>query len=747
MIFAPGLAAQDSLFLSGRVYEFSTGEPISEAWIIGVKGSQKDSLSQSDSSGYFEIRSPFSDYIVSHPDFPDQPIRKPQSSQLLRIGLGSIEVVAQSSPRANSFLPYLDFSSEVPALLTTPSLTDAMNTLPGVFVQEGAFNTQRITSRGIGNRSPFSTSRIRAYLDQIPLTNGSGETLLEDFSPTSFQQATFVKGPKETRYGTPLGGNFLLRSLPEKITRNQGSLGISAGSFGLVNANGQFLLANEKGQIHRFSAGIVHSDGYRENNRYDRQQLLYSGKMAHRKRKQETRFLLAFNNLKAQIPSSLGETDYRNDPRKAAFPWGQIEGFEDYYRLVAGISHKVRLLEGEKTKLENTTSLFGQFRDNYELRPFNLLQESDGWYGLRTIFQLGQDPNWVTHWGGEFFFEEYSWKTRAIVNLQPDSLLSDNREQRRHINIFVDGEIRWGAWKATLGAALQTSRYDYQDLFLSGPENRSADFAFDPIFSPALKLEYQLHKGSIYANISRGFALPTLEETLLPDGQRNPDIRPETGWNFELAVEQDDLLGRLSLGLVLYHLRVNNLLVTRRTAEDAFLSINAGSSNHSGLETQGVLKLLQGSRQKLDLDWVYNYNFHRFREFLDDQNDFSGNDLTGSPPHNLQIGLNYVFRDRFRVRLAYRFLDAFPMNDANTAYSDAYQLLDLDLEYDWPIAQGSRLEKISAFLFLRNLTDTRYAAMISVNAVGFGGNEPRYYYPGLPLDVRGGIRINFRKPD
>ncbi len=747
LLLPSGLSAQDTLTVSGRVYEFSTGEPIPGAWLIGSDALCKDSLSQTDSSGYFELQSSFSEFIVSHPDFPDQIIKKPPRGQLLRIGLGSIEVVAQSPRRANVFFPTLNFTPDRPIPFSNPTLTNALNSLPGVFVQEGAFNTQRITSRGIGNRSPFSTTRIRAYLDQIPLTNGSGETLLEDFAPASFQDATFVKGPKETRYGTPLGGNFLLRSLPDRAPRNRGSLGLSAGSFGLFHADGQFLLTNGKGQMHGFNAGIVHSNGYRENNRYDRQQILYSGKVIHRKRKQETRFLLAFNHLEAQIPSSLGRTAYLEDPRQAAFPWKQIEGFEDYYRLMGGLSHKVRLWEGETISLQNTTSLFGQFRDNYELRPFNLLEESDGWYGLRTNFRLDDNENWAAQLGGEFFLEEYAWKTCAIVDLQPDSLLSDNREQRRHINLFVEGEIKWGKWKATLGAGLQISHYDYRDLFLTGSENRSADFDFAPIFSPALHLEYRLEKGSIHANISRGFALPTLEETLLPDGQRNPGIRPETGWNIELAMEQDKLLGRLSLGLAIYHLRVKNLLVTRRTAEDAFLSINAGSSNHSGLETNGTLEMVQHSRHRLNLDWVYNYNLHRFGEFLDDQNDFSGNDLTGSPPHNLQVGLNYRLRDRLRLRLAYRFVDAFPMNDANTAYSDAYQVLDLNLEYDWPMDRENRLQKISAFLFLGNLTNTRYAAMISVNAVGFGGNEPRYYYPGLPLHFRGGIRFSFQNPE
>ena len=44
---------------------------------------------------------------------------------------------------------------------------------------------------------------------------------------------------------------------------------------------------------------------------------------------------------------------------------------------------------------------------------------------------------------------------------------------------------------------------------------------------------------------------------------------------------------------------------------------------------------------------------------------------------------------------------------------------------------------------VNNLTDARYASMISVNALSVGGNEPRYYYPGLPRHFFAGLRFNF----
>ncbi|MDO9615740.1 MAG: TonB-dependent receptor plug domain-containing protein, partial [Bacteroidota bacterium] len=67
-------------------------------------------------------------------------------------------------------------------LVREPSFTLApsVNKLAGVWMQSGSINTNRLTIRGIGTRSPYGTNKIRAYYGDIPLTNGVGETTLED---------------------------------------------------------------------------------------------------------------------------------------------------------------------------------------------------------------------------------------------------------------------------------------------------------------------------------------------------------------------------------------------------------------------------------------------------------------------------------------------------------------------------------------------------------------------------------------
>lgn len=44
-------------------------------------------------------------------------------------------------------------------------LTPVLNKIPGVFMQQGALNTNRISIRGIGARAQYGTNRIKAYFD------------------------------------------------------------------------------------------------------------------------------------------------------------------------------------------------------------------------------------------------------------------------------------------------------------------------------------------------------------------------------------------------------------------------------------------------------------------------------------------------------------------------------------------------------------------------------------------------------
>ena len=60
-------------------------------------------------------------------------------------------------------------------------LINSLNQINGIYSHSAGYNTNRITIRGMGSRSPYSTNKIKAYLNNIPLSNSVGETSIEDF--------------------------------------------------------------------------------------------------------------------------------------------------------------------------------------------------------------------------------------------------------------------------------------------------------------------------------------------------------------------------------------------------------------------------------------------------------------------------------------------------------------------------------------------------------------------------------------
>ena len=91
-------------------------------------------------------------------------------------------------------------------------LINSLNQVTGVYSHSAGYNTNRITIRGMGSRSPYSTNKIKSYLNNIPLSNGVGETTIEDFGIDILDQIEINKGPNSSIYGSGLGGNIILKT-------------------------------------------------------------------------------------------------------------------------------------------------------------------------------------------------------------------------------------------------------------------------------------------------------------------------------------------------------------------------------------------------------------------------------------------------------------------------------------------------------------------------------------------------------
>ena len=256
---------------------------------------------------------------------------------------------------------------------------EALNRVPGVLMHHGTLNTNRLTIRGIGSRTPYSTNKIKAYFGEIPLSSGDGETTLEDLENSAIQRVEIIKGPSSSLYGAGLAGVILFH--PKMVRKNfvHNETGLS--SFGTIKNTLTAGVANEKLKV--FALGsVLNSDGYRENNETNRGNILINTMYSFSERS-NLQLLLKATKMKAFIPSSLDLPTYETSPESAAGNWAAIQGFEEYMNTQFGLSFN-RYTKGDG-KISIAT--FGSLKDLDELRPFNRLEEKSEYFGWRMYWQ------------------------------------------------------------------------------------------------------------------------------------------------------------------------------------------------------------------------------------------------------------------------------------------------------------------------------------------------------------------------
>ncbi len=625
-------------------------------------------------------------------------------------------------------------------------LTPALNKISGVYMQQGTLNTNRITIRGIGARSQFGTNRVKAYFNSIPLSSGEGETVIEDIDVAAIEKIEITKGPNATSFGSGLGGAIHLFARQTPLLESFGKATSTFGSFGLLQQRlfGGYSDLNSN----LFSSySDLQNDGYRANSAYKRKSFNLFGNQKIGN-KGYLSLLGIFTLLKAYIPSSLNENDFKNNPEKAATTWAASQGYESYDKLIIGLGYDYQFSKSWSLK----SSLFSNFKDGYEARPFDILEDKTNSVGLRLHL------NYKNHllslpfelsFGTELATEKYQYSLFKNLYLsQPGqgSIQGDEfsaiQQKRNYSNYFVQMEV-WLSKNLHLetGIALNSTQYNMEDVFQTNSDSQNNDYTFGAVWSPRIGFSYKLAKGkNIYTSVSKGFSVPSIAETLTPEGQINTNLKPETGWNYEIGFKGNWFKNTLYTELTFFSTQIENLLVARRTANDQYVGINAGSSSHSGIEFLVNYKLLDSNIFQVTPYFSATINNFKFKDFVDREADYSGNELTGAPDKQWSLGLDVNTKKGFSLNVSYLTIGKIPMNDSNTKYSDAYSLLDIKTTYSFTILKVLKTELSAG---INNALDEKYAASILPNAVGFGAVPPRYYYPGNPINYYGGFSVSY----
>lgn len=142
---------------------------------------------------------------------------------------------------------------------------------------------------------------------------------------------------------------------------------------------------------------------------------------------------------------------------------------------------------------------------------------------------------------------------------------------------------------------------------------------------PQAGLAFHLpHSIELKASASKGFRYPILREMYMFPPQ-NPDLQPESMWNYELAFSQRLIGGRLTYGVNLFHIDGKNLIMTLPNPNGSgMLNQNSGKIKNAGVELQAAYRI--------DRHWSVDCNY----SFLHMENP-----VVAAPEHKLYAGANF----------------------------------------------------------------------------------------------------------
>ncbi|RSK44060.1 TonB-dependent receptor family protein [Hymenobacter rigui] len=638
------------------------------------------------------------------------------------------------------------------------ALTQAVNTLPGVRLEERASGSYRLSVRGSTLRSPFGVRNTKVYYQGIPFTEASGSTPLNLLDPALLGGLEVVKGPAASVYGSGTGGAVLLSGRRPAPGTSAAQVGFTAGSFGLRRYVASVETGSATGYL-RATYARQSLDGYRQQSALRRDVLALDGEWQTTK-KQTVGLHALYSDINYQLPGGLTRAQFQADPRQArpgtATAPGTVQQRTYYASRTAllGATHEARFTD--RFSLRTTVYLSGSRINTPYLIDFERNTLLGG--GGRTVASYRTALAGCTlrlQAGAEAqtgFESSRNYQNRAG---QPGALRYDDEIRTLTGFAFAQADYELPAGLLlTAGASYNRLRYRISRLSdaATNPAGYELERNFRPEVSPRVALLREFGPGlTVYGSLSTGFSPPTEEEIRPSDGSINRALQAERGRSYEVGLRGMVLRERLRYDVALYDQRQRQTITTRTTDLGTQLFTNAGNTRQRGVEVALSGWLWQGEATSFQPQAAstegnvsptglrtfvsYAYNHYRFGNYETGGQDFSGNRLTGTAPHTLTAGLDLAAPLGFYLSPTVNHQSRIYINDANTEAAPGYWTFGT--RGGWRRSFGSFTADV--FGGGENLTDRRYSLGNDLNA--FGG---RYFQPAPARNWYAGIQAGWK---
>lgn len=620
----------------------------------------------------------------------------------------------------------------------TSSFLPVFNTVSGVRMEERSPGSYRLSVRGSLLRSPFGIRNIKVYLNDLPLTDGGGNTYLNLIDISQINSAEVLKGPVASVYGAGTGGAVLLQSdlsIQNKRSSNYFG-GLSTGSYGLLQQHAGWEI-RDSNWTSRLQQIHLQSDGYRQQSAMRRDGLQWQ--MAIKRKDHLWRALLFYTDLYYQTPGGINEAQFKQNPTLARQPAGTLPGAVQQKTAIynktfyTGVHHQYSINAKNSIRsfgMMSVTGFKNPFITNYEERAEDNIGAGTQWqYQMESgehVLQLNT--------GGEGQYQH-----SAIDNFGNRNGIKDTvqyRDKVYAIQWFVFSQLQYSYKKQlfiTAGISINQQSYRYRRL--TDPNSIYARKRIANVITPRVALSYAVNREvSLYALVAKGFSAPTLAEFRPSDGNFYGNLNAESGWNIEVGIKGAVLKERVQFDLAFYRFALKDAIVRRNSNTGAEYFVNAGGTLQKGVEAMLKAKLIDNPSKMISTLRIwssYSYQPYNFTAYRQGNIDFSDKQLTGVPRNTWVSGVDVQTQMGIYLLTSLNLVSTIPLNDANDAYAPSYQLLQGSIGY--------RKNKLDIFFAIDNGLNQAYSLGNDINALGrryYNAAAARNFMLGMKFGVR-----------
>ncbi|GAO45137.1 putative TonB-dependent receptor [Flavihumibacter petaseus NBRC 106054] len=641
----------------------------------------------------------------------------------------SIRAGLRELPAAVGLVRLSDWRGYSPA-----TILPAINALPGVRMEERSPASYRLAMRGSALRSPFGVRNIRFYLDDVPFTDPGGNTYLNCFPLSFLGNLELLRGPAGSHYGAGTGGVVLAgNNAKDTVWGNSLNLQYTTGSYGLHQVD-VAATTGKNGWSNQLLFQHQQSDGYRNQTAMRRDAISWQSVVQQRE-KSTLAIRMLYSDLQYETPGGLTLAQYREDPKQARpaagiFPSAEAAKAAIYQRLFfAGLHQHWEPLKNLSTDL----SVYGAFAavENPSIRNYE--KRSEPHAGAR-LSATGEIPlgNTTLKWsaGGEYQSGWYNVNVYGNNAGLPDTLQTSDAVRPRNAFLFTQA-----TWQLRDGWQLMGEVSWNNNLVAITRQSIVPNIKFTSNYrgewAPRFSLLKKWRGLTTYLLAAKGFSPPSTGELLPSNSIINNNLQAEWGWNYEAGLRGNVIRGKGWFELNFFYFALHDAIVQRRDASGADYFDNAGDTRQKGIEASFRYPLLMKRQWRLNYRMSYTLSDFHYKDFIQVDHDYSGNELPGVAKQVVNAGLfvNTLYGQALAV--TYQYCDPIWLNDANTDKAAPFHLLGARLSS----TIGKYLE---VFAGADNLFNTTYSLGNDINAAAgryYNAAYGRNYYAGLRFSL------------